>query len=275
MFCEYDNRVGLQAELMPLFQVACFLSMTTNWIYWWTRAGLLRLPKPGLQAMETIEQKIIRLVIVDDHEVVRAGLRVVLKPFHQLEIIGEAHSAESAVQEVQRRQPDVILMDVRMPGGSGFDATREIRKQNPEARILFLTAFDDDEVLFQAIACGANGFLLKDTPVADVVSAIENIMAGRSVIDPAVTARVLGRIKSGAEPSLPSRMEQLSPQEKRILALVAKGKTNKEIGLEMGLSDKTVKNYLGNAMEKLQVVRRAQAAAYFVEHHRQAHPPTT
>ena len=212
------------------------------------------------------EKRPIRLLIVDDHEIVRVGLRSVLGKFENLEIVGDAGTVATAIAEAARLQPDVVLLDVRLPDGSGFDACREIQKSKPDAKVVFLTSYGDDEVIFKAISAGADGFLLKETEGPELVAAIENVHAGKSILDPTVTRQVLGRLKSSAEPSPQSRLAQLSAQEKRVIALVAQGKTNKEIGLALGLSDKTIKNYLSNAMEKLQMSRRAQAAALFAQY---------
>lgn len=216
--------------------------------------------------MSTTETSPIRLLVVDDHELVRLGLRAVLQRYPRLALIGEAATVRDGVQEALRLKPDVILMDVRLPDGSGFEACRQLRQQNLDTRVLFLTSFSDDEVLMQAVMVEADGFLLKDVHPDELVAAIEKVHAGQSILDPAMTRRVFEQLKRGATRQAPTPLEQLSPQEKRVLALVAEGKTNKEIGQALGLSDKTVKNYLANAMEKLQINRRSQAAALFVQH---------
>ncbi|MEI7730787.1 MAG: response regulator transcription factor [Verrucomicrobiota bacterium] len=210
-------------------------------------------------------EKNIRLLIVDDHAVVRMGLTALLGRHPQMEVVGEANSAAHAVTEAARLKPEVVLMDVRLPDSSGFEACRKIRKQAPNVRVLFLTSYQDDDVVVQAISAGADGFLLKDAEEPQLVAAIESIHAGRSILDPAVVGQVLNRIKTDAEPKTENKLEQLSTQERRVIALVAQGKTNKEIGQELVLSDKTIKNYLSNAMDKLQMKRRSQAAAYFVQ----------
>lgn len=206
----------------------------------------------------------IRVLIVDDHEVVRIGLRTLLSRFPHIEVVGEAGTAAAAIAELQRTTPDVILLDVRLPDQSGYEVSRQIQKMDGEPRVLILTSFADDNTVFEAIAAGADGYLLKEIDAEGLVKAIEKVAAGQSILDPAVTGRVLGRVKNLAEP--PSKIDILSTQERRVLALVAEGKTNKEIGVDLGLSDKTIKNYLSNVLDKLHLSRRSQAAAFFVQH---------
>ncbi|MBI2947335.1 MAG: response regulator transcription factor [Verrucomicrobia bacterium] len=210
------------------------------------------------------EMKGIRVLIVDDHEVVRIGLRTLLSRFPHIEVVGEAGTAAAAIAELQRTTPDVILLDVRLPDQSGYEVSRQIQKMDGEPRVLILTSFADDNTVFEAIAAGADGYLLKEIDAEGLVKAIEKVAAGQSILDPAVTGRVLGRVKNLAEP--PSKIDILSTQERRVLALVAEGKTNKEIGVDLGLSDKTIKNYLSNVLDKLHLSRRSQAAAFFVQH---------
>ena len=210
------------------------------------------------------ESKRIRVLIVDDHEVVRIGLRTLLSRFPHIEVVGEAATAASAITELQRTTPDVVLLDVRLPDKSGFEVCRQIQKMPGELRVLILTSFADDDTVFEAIGAGADGYLLKEIDGEALVKAIEKVAAGQSILDPAITGRVLGRVKNLAEP--PSKMDALSAQERRVLALVAEGKTNKEIASDMGLSDKTIKNYLSNLMDKLHLSRRSQAAAFFAQH---------
>jgi two-component system, NarL family, response regulator DevR len=171
------------------------------------------------------------------------------------------------VELVQRLKPDVVLLDIRLGDGSGFDVCRRIQQFGHDTRVLFLTSFADDDVLFEAIASGADGYLLKEIDSRALVSAIENVAAGKSILDPAVTRRVLAHVRHPGSPSAAEqKIDRLSPQELRIVSLVAEGKTNKEIAGVMGLSDKTVKNYLSNAMEKLNTNRRSKTAALFIQH---------
>ena len=215
--------------------------------------------------MDQAETKPIRLLIVDDHNVVRLGLRTLLSRHAGVEVVGEAGTVAAAVSEAARLQPDVVLMDVRLPDGNGFEACRQIRRSQLETRVLFLTSFADEEIVLESIDAGGDGYLLKEIDEENLVGAIRNVAAGQSILDPAVTRRVLERVKNPETPST-KKLESLSPQERRVLALVAEGKTNKEIGVALGLSDKTVKNYFSNILDKLQLARRSQAAAFFVQH---------
>jgi two-component system response regulator DevR len=210
--------------------------------------------------------KRVRLLIVDDHEVVRVGLTTLLGRFQSIEVVGEAGTVAAALAETQRLSPDVVLLDIRLPDGDGFEACRQIQKTATETRVLILTSFADDDVVFQAIAAGADGYLLKEIDGEGLVKAIEKVAAGQSILDPAITRRVMGRVKNLTEPVIKDKLDSLSAQERKVVALVAEGKTNKEIATDMGLSDKTVKNYLSNILDKLQFTRRSQAAAFFVQH---------
>jgi two-component system, NarL family, response regulator DevR len=212
------------------------------------------------------EKMTIRVMLADDHHVVRVGLRAMFSRFPQIEVVGEASSGAEAVLEAQRLKPDVVLLDVRMPDGAAFDTCRKILAMGENAHVIFLTSFADDHTIFEAISAGADGYLLKDIAPDELINAITQVAEGRSILDPAVTRRVLGRVKAGAEaPATPAGLEILSAQELRVLALVAQGMTNKEIGMAMGLSDKTVKNYLSNLLDKLNLSRRSQAAAFYVQ----------
>jgi len=208
----------------------------------------------------------IRLLLVDDHEVVRSGLGALLGQHAELEVVGEAGTVAAALETAERLKPDVVLLDVRLPDGSGFEACRGLHKLIPAVKVIILTAFADEEIVMQAIGSGAEGYLLKEIDEQGLVRAIKEVAEGRSILDPAVTRRVMNRVKDGAGSPPAGKLDRLSAQERRVLELVAQGKTNKEIGLAMGLSDKTVKNYLSNLMEKLQMSRRSQAAAFFVQH---------
>jgi len=196
----------------------------------------------------------LRLLLVDDHEVVRAGLRALLAGIEGIEVVGEAGSVAEAVREAARLAPEVILMDLRLPDGSGLDACREILSSAPQTRIVFLTSYSDEQAVMSTVLAGAAGYVLKDVGHRALVAAIRDAAAGRSILDPRVTEPVVTRVR---------RAEKLSAQEQRVLALVIEGRTNKEIATSLGLSDKTVKNYLSNAFQKLGISRRTQAAALF------------
>jgi two-component system, NarL family, response regulator DevR len=204
----------------------------------------------------------IKLLIVDDSELVRTGLRALLSDERSLQIVGEASNVATAVRTAVQLRPDVVLMDIRLPDGTGFDACRQILNQLPDTRVLFLTSVADDRLVDEAIRSGGHGYLLKEIDGRGLVQAIHDVAAGKSILDPAVTARVMQLIKTGSKQN--SQLDSLSPQERRVLALIAEGKTNKEVGTEMGLSEKTVKNYLANVFDKLGTSRRSQAVALYV-----------
>ena len=214
--------------------------------------------------MPTTKTKPIRVLLVDDHEIVRLGLRSVLAQNDGIVVVGESASMADAVGLAGKLKPDVILMDVRLPDGSGVDACREILADHPNIRILFLTSYADDDSVLAAVLAGARGYVLKELDSASLVRAIHAVAEGRSILDPTVTDRALRWLRGFATgQDLPS--EKLSAQEERVLALVAEGKTNKEIASELDLSDKTVKNYLASVFQKLRITRRSQAAVFFVK----------
>lgn len=204
----------------------------------------------------------LRLMIVDDHDVVRMGLRALIESKEDFEFVGEASSGPQAVSLAAIRRPDVVVMDVRMPDGSGVEACREIRNHSPETRILMLTSFDDDEALFNSIMAGASGYLLKGTSSDELVRSIRSLGEGHALLDPAVTHSVLERLRSARFDRGDPKLRRLNPQEERVLQLVAKGMTNREIGEEIHLSEKTIKNYVSTILRKLEVARRSEAAAY-------------
>ena len=211
-------------------------------------------------------QPTIRLLVVDDHRVVRSGLIALLSQHAGFQVVGEAGTVREAVEQTQAQRPDVVLMDVRLPDGRGYDACREIRRLLPETRVLFLTSFADEEIVLESLDAGADGYLLKEIDEGALVRGIREVAEGRSILDPGVTRQVLSRAKQPTAVTGRERLELLSPQERKVLALVAEGKTNKEIGMQLGLSDKTVKNYFSNLLDKLQLSRRSQAAAFYVQH---------
>lgn len=206
----------------------------------------------------------VRVLIVDDHEVVRVGLQTVLSRQASINVVGEAATVEDAVREACDLKPDVVLMDVRLSGGSGVDACRAIRDSCPNTRVLFLTSYQDDEAVLAAVVGGAAGYLLKQVNAEALLRAIHSVAQGQSILDPAITQPLLTRVRSQREEASEPQRASLSSQQQRVLALVAEGKTNKEIGSSLELSDKTVKNYIRFIFQKLKVTRRAQAAAYFI-----------
>jgi two-component system response regulator DevR len=208
----------------------------------------------------------LRVMLVDDHEVVRDGIRAMLQAEDDIVVSAEAGTVRAAIDEADRARPDVVVMDVRLADGSGIEATREIRATHPAIRVLMLTSFADDEALFASIMAGASGYVLKQVHSGDLVRAIRAVGAGESLLDPAVTGPVLDRLRKGKHLMRDEKLARLSPQEERILGLVADGKTNREIGDELHLAEKTVKNYVSSILSKLEVARRAEAAAYLARH---------
>jgi two-component system response regulator DevR len=204
----------------------------------------------------------LRVMLVDDHEIVRQGLRALLEAEDDIEVVAEAESGPSAVSLASAHQPDVVVMDVRMPGGSGVEACRDIRDARPDAQVIMLTSFSDDEALFNSIMAGAAGFVLKQIRGRDLIDAIRTVGGGKSLLDPDVTQRVLERLRKAKFDAKDPKLARLSPQEERILDMVGEGLTNREIGERIHLSDKTVKNYVSTILQKLEVARRAEAASY-------------
>ena len=210
-------------------------------------------------------EKRVRVMLVDDHEVVRMGLRTLLERRERFIIVGEAGTIAEAVAVAHRAQPDVIVMDIRLPDGTGVDACREIRSERPETRVIMLTSYADDEAIYGSIMAGASGCFLKQTRGQNLAEAIERVASGESLLDPAVTAKVLERMRSLARGEHDD-LAVLTDQERKILALIAEGKTNKEIADEIFLSDKTVKNYVSSILSKLNLRRRSEAAAFMADH---------
>jgi two-component system response regulator DevR len=202
----------------------------------------------------------VRVFLLDDHEVVRRGLRDLLEAAGGLEVVGEAGTADEALRRIPPTRPDVAIVDVRLPDGNGVDVCREIRSAHPEVQCLILTSFSDDEALFQAIMAGAAGYLLKQIRGTDLVDAVRRVAEGQSLLDPAVTARVLDRLRT--PPADDERLARLTDQERRILDLIAEGLTNRQIAQRIHLAEKTVKNYVSNLLAKLGMERRTQAAVY-------------
>jgi DNA-binding NarL/FixJ family response regulator len=205
------------------------------------------------------ETDVIRVFLVDDHEVVRRGVRDLLDMDDQIEVVGEAGNVEEALRRVGPAKPDVAVLDVRLPDGNGVELCRELRSQDPDLRCVILTSFGDDEALFDAIMAGASAYVLKQVRGSDLVDAVRRVGAGQSLLDPALTARVLERIRTE---QTDSEEEKLTPQERRILELLGEGLSNKEIAARIHLAEKTVRNYVSNLLAKLGMQRRTEAAAY-------------
>jgi two-component system, NarL family, response regulator DevR len=211
----------------------------------------------------------IRVFLVDDHEVVRRGLRELLDAEDDIEVVGEAGTAGMALAGVAKTDPDVAVLDVRLPDGNGVEVCREIRARDPRIACLMLTSFGDDEALFDAIMAGAAGYLLKDIRGNDLVDAVRRVSQGDSLLDPSVTGKVLERLRKGDEED--PRLTALSDQERRILALIAEGLTNRQIAERMHLAEKTVKNYVSNLLAKLGMQRRTEAAVFYTQVEQEGH----
>ena len=210
--------------------------------------------------------KTLRLLIVDDHEVVRQGLVALLDRREGFQVVAEAGTVAEAVDLARRFEPDIVVMDVRLPDGTGIEACREIRAELPGTRVVMLTSYPDEEAVLSAIVAGAAGYLLKQIRARDLVAALEAVGRGESLLDPAVTEKVLERVRRIASGGAADELSMLTSQEQKILLLVAEGKTNKEIAADVFLSDKTVKNYVSSILSKLNLERRAQAAAFVAKH---------
>lgn len=207
---------------------------------------------------------VTRVLLCDDHEVVREGLRTLLSRHQDIAVVGEVGTMAEAIEAAAKARPDVVIMDVRLPDGSGVEACRAIREARPETQVIMLTSYADDEALFASIVAGASGYLLKQTRGQAVVDAIQAVAQGRSLLDPDVTGKVLERVRRGREQEDPA-IASLTDQERKVLEQLAEGKTNREIGTALFLSEKTVKNYVSRILDKLGLSRRAQAAAYVAE----------
>lgn len=208
----------------------------------------------------------LRVMIVDDHEVVRNGIKALLEHENGISVAAEAGGVREAIERAEWARPDVVVMDVQLADGSGIEATREIRAKLPKTQVLMLTTFADDEALFASIMAGAAGYVLKQIKGGDLVRAIRAVGQGESLLDPAVTRGVLDRLRKGKHLLRDERLSRLSAQEERILAAIAEGKTNRQIGDDLHLAEKTVKNYVSSILSKLEVARRAEAAAYLARH---------
>ena len=216
-------------------------------------------------ADENLESK-MRIVLVDDHEVVRLGLKVLLEQNDHFEVVGEANNAKEAVEIAGKLRPDIVLMDIRLPGASGIDACEEITQLYPEVRVVMLTSYAEDEMLFSAIRAGASGYLLKQINSDDLIRSLESVRRGDALLDPLVTQRVFQEVRRAVKEEEASAFAILSQQEKHVLILVSEGKTNREIAKSLFLGEGTVRNYVSSILSKLGASNRAEAAAYAVEH---------
>ncbi len=207
-----------------------------------------------------------RILIVDDHEVVRLGLRSLLDQYPQYEVVAEASNAKDSVSQVDMFEPDIVLMDIRLPGKSGIEACEEIKEKHPEVKVIMLTSYAEDEMLFSAIKAGASGYVLKQIDSEGLVKSLEAVARGEASLDPAVTQRVFQEVRRAVKEEEAASFSDLSQQEKMVLKLVSEGKTNREIAQSLYLGEGTVRNYVSSILSKLGVSNRAEAAAYAVEH---------
>ena len=208
----------------------------------------------------------LRILVVDDHEIVRQGIVSLLERREGFQVVAQAGNVAEAIENARKYQPDLVIMDVRLPDGSGIEACREIRAEFPTTRIVILTSYPDEEAVFASIVAGASGYLLKQIRGRDLVSALQSVGRGESLLDPAVTEKVLDRVRRIASGTYTDELAQLTRQEQKILLLIAEGKTNKQIASDIFLSDKTVKNYVSSILAKLNLQRRSQAAAFVARH---------
>jgi DNA-binding NarL/FixJ family response regulator len=207
-----------------------------------------------------------RVILVDDHEVVRVGLRALLERHPQFDVVGEAGSAREAIEKTELLKPDVVVMDIRLPGTSGIEACEQIVTKHPRVKVIMLTSYAEDEMLFSAIRAGASGYVLKQIGSNDLVKALEAVGRGEALLDPAVTQRVFQEVRRAVKNEEASAFSHLSQQEKHVLLLVSEGRTNREIARQLYLGEGTVRNYVSSILSKLNVSNRAEAAAYAVEH---------
>ena len=207
-----------------------------------------------------------RILLVDDHEVVRLGLKALLDHHAQFEVVGEAATAKEALEQVARLHPDIVLMDIRLPGTSGIEACEDVVNNFPNTRVVMLTSYAEDEMLFSAIRAGASGYILKQIGGEDLMRALEAVGRGEALLDPAVTQRVFQEVRRAVKEEEASAFANLSQQERHVLLLVSEGKTNREIAKALFLGEGTVRNYVSSILSKLGVSNRAEAAAFAVEH---------
>jgi len=216
----------------------------------------------------------LKLLLVDDHEVVRLGLKALLSNYPNYEVVAEASDADEAVEKALEYKPDVVLMDIRLPGKNGIEATREIMEALPDTKVIMLTSFAEDDLLFDAINAGAYGYVLKQIGSDDLVESLEAIGRGEALLDPTLTQKIFKRVREATRKATDEAFATLSDQEIRILALISKGNTNKEIAKAIFLSEKTVRNYVSSILSKLNLRTRSEAAAYAVKHRVEDHMPS-
>lgn len=225
------------------------------------RAAAGQYSRGGMRAM--VEPTEVRVFLLDDHEIVRRGVADLLEAEAGISVVGEAGTAAEALRRIPAARPDVAVLDARLPDGSGIDVCRDIRSAHPEIRCLILTSYDDNDAIFAAVMAGASGYLLKQIRGSSLIDAVRQVAAGKSLLDPAVTERLLTRLREGSPRD--DRLASLTDREREILSLIADGLTNKQIGERLYLAEKTVKNYVSGLLAKLGMQRRTQAAVYGAE----------
>ncbi len=213
----------------------------------------------------------LRLLLVDDHEVVRLGMKALLERHPNIVVIAEASTEDEAIQKTLAHSPDIVLMDIRLAGGSGIDACQRIIERRPETKIIMLTSYAEDELLFAAIRAGAVGYVLKQVGAGDLMRAVEAAARGEGTLDPSLTSRVLNEVRRSIAKEEATAFSDLTMQERQVLALIAEGQTNREIAQQLYLSEGTVRNYVSSVLSKLHVSNRAEAAAYAIKHHLRDH----
>ena len=213
----------------------------------------------------------LRIILVDDHEVVRLGIKALLTRHSQFQVVAEAGTADEAVEQALQHQPDVVIMDIRLPGKSGIVATEEITQKLPATKVIMLTSFAEDDMLFDAIIAGASGYILKQIGSGELIRALEMVGRGESLLDPAVTQKVFQRLRQAERESRGTAFAAFSERELQVLSLVAEGKTNKEIAEQIFLSEKTVRNYVSSILAKLNLSNRAEATAFAIKSHLEDH----
>jgi two-component system, NarL family, response regulator DevR len=213
----------------------------------------------------------LRILLVDDHEVVRLGMKVLLDKHQEFSVVAEADSEEDAVVQALLHEPDIVLMDIRLAGGSGIEACHKIKQELPDTIVIMLTSFAEDELLFAAIRAGASGYVLKQVGGGDLIRALEAAARGESMLDPSLTHRVFVEVRRSIQKEEAVAFADLTGQERQVLSLIAAGKTNREIASQLYLSEGTVRNYVSSILSKLNVSNRAEAAAYAIQHHLQDH----
>lgn len=213
----------------------------------------------------------LRLLLVDDHEVVRLGMRALLERHASYTVVGEASTEDEALAAALEHEPDIVLMDIRLAGGSGIEACQKVKDALPDTKVIMLTSFAEDELLFAAIRAGASGYLLKQVGAGELIRAIDMASRGESMLDPSLTQRVFYEVRRSIQKEEAIAFQDLTSQERQVLQLIAEGKTNREIATELFLSEGTVRNYVSSILSKLNVSNRAEAAAYAIKHHLQDH----